>query len=60
MTERKATADHFGFFVEDGKFSGDSDAGEFWSFFGGYAPIPKLSSSTTQEQTQTPCAELFW
>ncbi|KAG7642526.1 Gelsolin-like domain [Arabidopsis suecica] len=46
--------------IEDGKFSGDSDAGEFWSFFGGYAPIPKLSSSTTQEQTQTTCAELFW
>ncbi|XP_023640601.1 villin-1 isoform X1 [Capsella rubella] len=46
--------------IEDGKFSGDSDAGEFWSFFGGYAPIPKLSSSSTQEQTQTTCAQLFW
>ncbi|XP_010414334.1 PREDICTED: villin-1-like isoform X1 [Camelina sativa] len=46
--------------IEDGKFSGDSDAGEFWSFFGGYAPIPKLSSSTIQEQTQTTSAELFW
>ncbi|CAL9234875.1 unnamed protein product [Arabidopsis halleri] len=46
--------------IEDGKFSGDSDAGEFWSFFGGYAPIPKLPSSTNQEQTQTTYAELFW
>ncbi|KAL1195728.1 Villin-1 [Cardamine amara subsp. amara] len=46
--------------IEDGKFSGDSDAGEFWSFFGGYAPIPKFSSSTTQEQTQSTGAKMCW
>lgn len=61
-TERKAAADHFFFLflVEDGKFLGDSDAGEFWTFFGGYAPIPKCSSSTSQEQTTTTCAKLLW
>ncbi|KAF8111225.1 hypothetical protein N665_0076s0212 [Sinapis alba] len=46
--------------IEDGKFLGDSDAGEFWTFFGGYAPIPKCSSSTTKEQTPTTCAKLLW
>ncbi|CAH2060092.1 unnamed protein product [Thlaspi arvense] len=45
--------------IEDGKFSGDSDPGEFWSFFGGYAPIPKFSSSTAQEQALTTCAKLY-
>nr|VDC70758.1 unnamed protein product [Brassica rapa] len=46
--------------IEDGKFLGDADAGEFWTFFGGYAPIPKCSSSTNQEQTPTTCAKLLW
>ncbi|XP_056846108.1 villin-1 isoform X2 [Raphanus sativus] len=47
--------------IEDGKLIGDSDAGEFWTFFGGYAPIPKFSSSTSsQEQTPTTCAKLLW
>ncbi|KAH0854589.1 hypothetical protein HID58_063690 [Brassica napus] len=45
--------------IEDGKFLGDADAGEFWTFFGGYAPIPKCSSSTNQEQTPTTCAKLL-
>ncbi|KAI5014878.1 hypothetical protein ZWY2020_056268, partial [Hordeum vulgare] len=27
--------------IEDGKLAGDSDAGEFWNLFGGYAPIPR-------------------
>ncbi|XP_024003732.1 villin-1 [Eutrema salsugineum] len=46
--------------IEDGKFSGDSDAGEFWSFLGGYAPIPKFSSSTDHEQTLSTCAKMYW
>ncbi|CAN8285439.1 unnamed protein product [Cochlearia groenlandica] len=45
--------------IEDGNFSGD--AGEFWSFFGGYAPISKFSSFTAQEHTHTTCVvEMSW
>ncbi|XP_010521943.1 PREDICTED: villin-1 isoform X2 [Tarenaya hassleriana] len=46
--------------IEDGKFVGDSDVGEFWSFFGGYAPIPRESSSASQEQFDTTQAKMFW
>ncbi|KAE9601650.1 putative villin headpiece, villin/Gelsolin, ADF-H/Gelsolin-like domain-containing protein [Lupinus albus] len=27
--------------VEDGRLMSDSDTGEFWSFFGGFAPLPR-------------------
>ncbi|XP_059429966.1 villin-1 isoform X2 [Corylus avellana] len=45
--------------VEDGKFVGDSDVGEFWSLFGGFAPIPRDSPSF-QKQSDTPSVKLFW
>lgn len=46
--------------IEDGKFVGDSDAGEFWTFFGGYAPIPRDSSSFFKKQYNFPFVKLFW
>ncbi|KAL9415799.1 hypothetical protein AB3S75_039068 [Citrus x aurantiifolia] len=46
--------------VEDGKFVGDSDVGEFWSLFGGYAPIPRDSPSAFQQQPDTPSTTFFW
>lgn len=46
--------------AEDGKFVGDHDVGEFWSLFGGYAPIPKDSPSGVPEQSATPSIQLFW
>ncbi|EEF36749.1 villin-1 [Ricinus communis] len=46
--------------IEDGKFVGDSDVGEFWSLFGGYAPIPKDSPSGVVKDTETPSVQLFW
>ncbi|KAK1306758.1 Villin-1 [Acorus calamus] len=47
--------------IEDGKFVGDSDAGEFWSLFGGYAPIARDSlCSHPQQHRNNPSAELFW
>ncbi|XP_021864178.2 villin-1 isoform X3 [Spinacia oleracea] len=45
--------------IEDGKFVGDSDAGEFWSIFGGYAPIPRDSSSFFKKQHDVPFVKLF-
>lgn len=45
-------------FVDDGKFVGDSDVGEFWSFFGGYAPIPR---DVPSDQTPSDSSiKLFW
>ena len=44
--------------VENGKFVGDSDVGEFWSLFGGYAPIPRDSPSV--QESEAPPVKLFW
>ncbi|CAN1808989.1 VLN1 [Linum perenne] len=46
--------------IEDGKLVGDPDVGEFWSLFGGYAPIPKDSASEVQKQCDTTSPQLFW
>ncbi|KAJ1384205.1 Villin/Gelsolin [Sesbania bispinosa] len=44
--------------IEDGKFVGDSDVGEFWSLFGGYAPIPRDLPSV--QESMAPSVKLFW
>ncbi|KAM3693961.1 hypothetical protein ACJW31_07G024900 [Castanea mollissima] len=31
--------------VEDGKLMADAEAGEFWGFFGGFAPLPRKTAS---------------
>ncbi|XP_008220688.1 PREDICTED: villin-1 [Prunus mume] len=46
--------------VEDGKFVGDPEVGEFWSLFGGYAPIPQDPPSSVQKQPDTPFVKLSW
>ncbi|XP_058109143.1 villin-1 isoform X2 [Magnolia sinica] len=46
--------------IEDGKFVGDSDVGEFWSLFGGYAPITRDSPCAVQNESSIPSAKLFW
>ncbi|GAB2285735.1 actin filament capping [Dionaea muscipula] len=45
--------------IEDGKFVGDSDVGEFWSLFGGYAPIPRDTPSLFQQPPTVPSMQLF-
>ncbi|XP_010256568.1 PREDICTED: villin-1 isoform X2 [Nelumbo nucifera] len=45
--------------IEDGKFVGDSDVGEFWSLFGGYAPITQGTLPTIQKPEIQP-VKLFW
>ncbi|XP_076946933.1 villin-1-like [Bidens hawaiensis] len=45
--------------IEDGKFVGDAEVGEFWNFFGGYAPIPRDPPSGQQEP-RTSAVKLFW
>ncbi|KAK9124474.1 hypothetical protein Sjap_014076 [Stephania japonica] len=47
--------------VEDGKFVGDPDVGEFWSLFGGYAPITKeLPQVTEVQHGHQSDVKLFW
>ncbi|OMO84328.1 Villin headpiece [Corchorus capsularis] len=45
--------------IEDGKMVGDSDVGEFWSLFGGYAPIPRDSALPGQQLVDSTVI-LFW
>lgn len=45
--------------TEDGKFVSDPDAGEFWSLFGGYAPIPRDSPSAFPEKENSHSIKLF-
>lgn len=45
--------------IEDGKLVGDSDVGEFWSLFGGYAPIPRDSALAGPQEVDSPVI-LFW
>ncbi|KAJ4782467.1 Villin-like 1 [Rhynchospora pubera] len=46
--------------IEDGKFVGDPDAGEFWSLFGGHAPISRDPPSETLEEPEPQSMKLFW
>ncbi|KAJ9146791.1 hypothetical protein P3X46_029018 [Hevea brasiliensis] len=46
--------------IEDGKFVGDSDVGEFWSLFGGYAPIPRDLPFGVQKEYDTSSVQLSW
>ncbi|MFS7953504.1 putative villin headpiece, villin/Gelsolin, ADF-H/Gelsolin-like domain superfamily [Helianthus anomalus] len=43
--------------IEDGKFVGDAEVGEFWNFFGGYAPIPR---DPPQQPPEALAVKLFW
>jgi len=33
------------FRIEDGKLMADAETGEFWGFFGGFAPLPRKTTS---------------
>ncbi|KAL4188346.1 hypothetical protein AMTRI_Chr08g201960 [Amborella trichopoda] len=46
--------------VEDGKFVGDSDVGEFWTFFGGYAPLAKDPTHVSYIQPKVCDVKLHW
>ncbi|KAK6944212.1 Gelsolin-like domain, partial [Dillenia turbinata] len=44
--------------VEDGRLMADAEAGEFWGFFGGFAPLPRKTSSDEDKSVDT-SAKLF-
>ncbi|KAG6471703.1 hypothetical protein ZIOFF_069149 [Zingiber officinale] len=39
--------------VEDGKLMADAEAGEFWGFFGGFAPLPRKAASEDEKKVET-------
>uniref|UniRef100_A0A0D6R508 HP domain-containing protein n=1 Tax=Araucaria cunninghamii TaxID=56994 RepID=A0A0D6R508_ARACU len=45
--------------IEDGKFVADPETGEFWGFFGGFAPLAKRSSNGDESQPEASPAKLF-
>lgn len=41
------------FHVEDGKLMADAETGEFWAFFGGFAPLPRKTTSEEDKIVDT-------
>ncbi|KAH9616002.1 hypothetical protein KSS87_005802 [Heliosperma pusillum] len=38
--------------IEDGKLMADAESGEFWGFFGGFAPLPRKSATNGTKKTE--------
>ncbi|XP_057978929.1 villin-4-like [Malania oleifera] len=45
--------------VEDGKLMADPESGEFWGFFGGFAPLPRKSANDDDKAVDSPPARLL-
>lgn len=48
------------FYIEDGKLMADADTGEFWSLFGGFAPLPKRAAADDNRQHEAFPVKLLW
>lgn len=35
---------YISFYTEDGRLMADAETGEFWGFFGGFAPLPRKTA----------------
>jgi hypothetical protein len=46
--------------VDDGKLGAESDAGEFWGLFGGFAPLGKKAIGEGDSVPQSSGTKLFW
>lgn len=45
--------------ADDGKLMADADTGEFWGFFGGFAPLPKKTTTDEPKSTDAVPSKLF-
>lgn len=45
--------------IEDGKLMADAESGEFWGFFGGFAPLPRKTASEGDKNDDLTPAKLF-
>jgi len=46
--------------AEDGKLMADADSGEFWGFFGGFAPLPRKTANDEDKTYNSDITRLFW
>jgi gelsolin len=47
-------------FLEDGRLMADEEAGEFWGFFGGFAPLPRRAPVEDNEKYEETSVKLLW
>ncbi|XP_052198990.1 villin-4-like [Diospyros lotus] len=45
--------------IEDGKLMADPETGEFWGFFGGFAPLPKKTANDEDKTVDVIATKLF-
>ncbi|GAB2267427.1 hypothetical protein Dimus_002410 [Dionaea muscipula] len=45
--------------IEDGKLMADAETGEFWGFFGGFAPLPRKTANEEDKAADVVPAKLF-
>ncbi|GAB4838260.1 hypothetical protein Ancab_027789 [Ancistrocladus abbreviatus] len=45
--------------IEDGKLMADAETGEFWGFFGGFAPLPRKTASEEDKIPESLPVKLF-
>ncbi|XVE71856.1 hypothetical protein DITRI_Ditri10aG0185400 [Diplodiscus trichospermus] len=45
--------------IEDGKLMADAETGEFWGFFGGFAPLPRKTASDEDKTVDSHTSELL-
>ncbi|XP_057545488.1 villin-4-like [Amaranthus tricolor] len=45
--------------IEDGRLMADAESGEFWGFFGGFAPLPRKTASEGDKDIVPTSAKLF-
>ncbi|CAF2030216.1 unnamed protein product [Brassica oleracea var. botrytis] len=45
--------------VEDGRLMADADSGEFWGFFGGFAPLPRKTANEEDKTYTSDIKKLF-
>ncbi|XP_021836754.1 villin-4 isoform X2 [Spinacia oleracea] len=45
--------------IEDGKLMADAESGEFWGFFGGFAPLPRKTASEGDKNADPTTPKLF-
>ncbi|KAL9260619.1 Villin-4-like protein [Drosera capensis] len=45
--------------IEDGKLMADAETGEFWGFFGGFAPLPRKTANEEDKPAEVVPAKLF-
>ncbi|KAL0798285.1 hypothetical protein Bca101_053459 [Brassica carinata] len=45
--------------VEDGRLMADAESGEFWGFFGGFAPLPRKTANDEDKTCNSDITKLF-